>query len=144
MKTKRFLVSWIVSLLVMYSLSFLWHSVLLNDMLTLPVEKPLYLGLMALTYSVISYVLVYLISNLSLSGRLVVNRLLVGGALGFFIYLIAFTLGVSFNQHTATHIGVDFVWQMFEQSVGAVAVHIIFNIFIELDKMREFKASKTH
>lgn len=143
MKAKRFLVSWIVGLLTMFSLSYLWHGIILNDMRTLPVEKSLYLGLMALMYSVLSCVLVYLIANLSLTGRLIVKRLLVGGALGFFIYLIAFTLGVSFSQNTASHIGVDFLWQMLEQGVGAVMIHFVFNIFIEFDKMREFRASKS-
>jgi len=51
---------------------------------------------------------------------------LMGMALGFFIYLIAFVFGVSFKGSGFQHIVVDFIWQMIEQGVGGSVVSAVY------------------
>jgi len=60
-----------------------------------------------------------------------------GAALGFFLYLVAFTLGVSFKSGDTKHVVVDFVWQMVEQGVGAVVIAYVFLAAYNLEKALE-------
>jgi hypothetical protein len=57
-----------------------------------------------------------------------------GIAFGFFIYLIAFVLGISFKGTGAAHVVVDFIWQMIEQGVGGSVVGLIYMLARRYDK----------
>ncbi|NND94140.1 MAG: hypothetical protein HKN45_04695, partial [Flavobacteriales bacterium] len=108
----------------MFGLSYLWHGVLLNDYIHIKYPMWLYFLLSGIVYLVIGLVMTYLYhythtKNVKYKGALI------GAALGFFIYLIAFVLGVSFNQPSFSHIVVDFIWQMLEQGIGGSVVGFI-------------------
>ena len=113
---------------LMYLLSYLWHGVLLNDYENIRIPMWLYFSLSAVVYLVISLVLNLLYRFLhinEMSGR----GLMIGASLGFFIYLIAFVLGVSFSHFSASHIAVDFFWQMIEQGIGGASLSLMYGFY---------------
>jgi hypothetical protein len=57
-----------------------------------------------------------------------------GVAFGFFLYLVAFTLGVSFKSGETKHVVVDFVWQMIEQGIGGMVVAYVFSVAYRIQK----------
>lgn len=84
--------------------------------------------LFTMVYLVIGAVLTFLFTYMEFTGKKLMKRILLGGALGFFIYLIAFVLGVSFNSTQLEHVVVDFAWQMAEQAGGAAVVSFVFSV----------------
>lgn len=136
----RFIVSTLVGALVMLGLSYVWHGLVLNDFKQVAIAKPLFVGLLALVYLGISALLTLLFSLLHFDDHSTRNRMLIGGAFGFFIYLIAFVLGVSFSPPSEMeHIALDFVWQMMEQAAGAIMIDFVFHIFHRRSVLRSFE-----
>ncbi len=121
-----FIFSWLSSAGLMFGLSYLWHGVILNDLVGLPVPLAYYLTLLSIVYLVVAFVLTFIFNYTSIGEGFTYKGMCIGGALGFFIYLIAFTLGVSFSTNMVEHIVVDFLWQMIEQGVGGGWVGLIF------------------
>lgn len=114
----------------MFLLSWVWHGLALTDLQELPVPKPLYFGLAALVYLVIGFGLTMIIHHsiqmewVSLKTAFPLTSMAVGGAAGFFVYLVIFVLGMSFAKHDMMHILVDVIWQMVEQALGGLAVSL--------------------
>ncbi|NNC83563.1 MAG: hypothetical protein HKN79_08295 [Flavobacteriales bacterium] len=134
MKTKWFLTSWLTSAVIMYALSFLWHGVLLNDYVNIKYPMWLYFLLAGVVYLVIGLILTYLYYY-TYTKKMQYKGALMGACLGFFIYLIAFVLGVSFNQNSLHHIVVDFIWQMVEQGIGGSSVGFLFGFLSHMHKV---------
>ncbi len=122
MLKKRFFISWILSSVSMFTLSLIWHGILLNDLKFITVPPQLFYSLAVLAYLVIGFALSFTYTYLSMGIGLKLKGSLMGMALGFFIYLIAFVLGVSFQGGSADHVVVDFIWQMIEQGFGGSIV----------------------
>lgn len=135
MLRKRFLISWISSTIFMFGLSFLWHGFVLNDLENLAFPLVLFVGLSALTYVVIGFVLTFAFTYLSMGIKFKLKGIGIGAALGFFIYLIAFTLGVSFAGSNLEHVVADFCWQMLEQGLGGLIVSLIHKLAERRDKV---------
>ena len=97
MNLSRFLTSWLLTAALMFGMFYWWHGVFLNDFakVSFPLEQ--YLGLLVLVYLIVALVLYGLIAFLDIGGKPARKGLLLGGVLGFFIYLIAFSFGVSFH-----------------------------------------------
>lgn len=121
---------------VMLGLSYLWHGVLLNDYVDLRIPLPMYFGLASIVYLIIAFVLHLLHRNFQMR-EMRAKGMLVGACLGFFIYLIAFVLGVSFSQSSTTHIAVDFVWQMIEQGIGGGLLGLLYSLFSDMARVKE-------
>lgn len=124
---RKLLFSWIVAAMVMFSLSYLWHGIILNDYDRLDYPKSIYLGASIVAYLVIGLVVskAYEIKILDKFEKKPVIRGIIGGvASGFIIYLIAFVVGISFGGRKIEYVIVDLFWQMFEQSIGGLAVGI--------------------
>jgi len=115
---------------VMFLLSWVWHGLALTDLQELPIPKPLYFSLAGLVYLVIGLGLTVGIHHsihmewISLKTAFPLTSMAVGGAIGFFVYLVIFVLGMSFAKHDMMHILVDVLWQMFEQAIGGLAVSL--------------------
>lgn len=125
---------------VMFSLSFIWHGQVLNDFESVSISKELFFPLLGLVYLGVSALFTVLFSFIHFEHHATRNRLFIGGAIGFFIYLIAFVLGVSFSPPSETeHIVLDFVWQMMEQAAGALIIDFIFHIYHRRDVLRSFE-----
>jgi hypothetical protein len=64
----------------------------------------------------------------------------IGALMGFFIYLVAFVFGVSFNAGGLKYIVVDFLWQMVEQGVGGAVIGFLFSLYEEMEKLAKAEA----
>jgi TRAP-type mannitol/chloroaromatic compound transport system permease small subunit len=90
----------------------------------------LYLALAAIVYLVIGLILTIGVHKavqyeyVSLKGPFPLTSALMGTAVGFFVYLVIFVMGMTFTKHGIMHVVVDIVWQMFEQGVGGLAVSL--------------------
>ena len=132
---KRFTFSWIASTLFMLGLSFLWHGIVLNDLDKLAFPPVLFAGLASLTYVVIGFALTFAYTYFSMGIKFKLKGIAIGAALGFFLYLIAFTLGVSFAGNNLDHVAFDFCWQMLEQGMGGLVVSFIYKLAERRDKV---------
>lgn len=125
---RGFLVPWVLSALTMFLLSYLWHGVALTDLEELKLPLGVYLGLSGLVYIVIGFLLTLTIDQALLHGFMKLKKgfpfigFLVGGVIGFIVYLLVLTLGLSFSESGFKHVIVDVIWQMVEQGVGALMV----------------------
>ncbi|MDQ3101071.1 MAG: hypothetical protein M3R08_06770 [Bacteroidota bacterium] len=121
---------WLFSTLVMYGLSYVWHGIALTDLQELTVPKTLYFILSFLVYLVIALVLTIGTQKsiqyewISLKTAFPFYAILIGAAVGFFVYLVIFVMGISFAKHGMVHVLVDVLWQMFEQGMGGLAVSL--------------------
>lgn len=106
--------------------SFAWHGVLLNDFERLDFSVATLIGTMTGVYLLLSLLLTVLCVRVELEMSRPLKGALIGGVLGFTIYLVAFTLGFSFQESpTNEHLVLDFAWQMFEQAVGGLIVGML-------------------
>jgi hypothetical protein len=135
MLKKRFFIAWGLSVLVMMALSFLWHGVILNDFIHVPKPYGLFYSLAALAYILIGFVLTFVFTYLSMGIGIKMKGGFMGLALGFFIYLIAFVLGVSFKGSGTEHVVVDFAWQMIEQGIGGGVVGFVYEMAKRRDQV---------
>ncbi|HRG02343.1 MAG TPA: hypothetical protein PKZ75_14590 [Bacteroidia bacterium] len=122
----RFYVSWIIAAVLMYVAFYFWHGVFLNDLNRISFSKALFLGLAALIYLVISFVL-YRTYESKLLEKYISQPLLRGVVSGVFIGFILFALvtvlGISFTKNiNLTYILADCAWQIVEQIIGGVII----------------------
>lgn len=127
---RRILVPWLLSSVVMYGLSYVWHGIALNDLQEIAMPLTLYLVLSAMVYLAIGLGMTLLL-HYALSFELISMReafpfkaMALGGVVGFLVYLVVFILGMSFAAHNAMHIAVDVLWQMLEQGIGGLMVSL--------------------
>ena len=126
MLTRRFFISWILAAVVMFSLSYLWHGVFLNDFSRLNYPKQVFFVIAIVVYLFISLgiSLVYPSPRLdSLKKSPLQKGALIGAGFGMALYLITLVIGVSFTRTMSfSNILFDCGWQMFEQAAGGVFV----------------------
>jgi membrane protease YdiL (CAAX protease family) len=135
MRKRVFYLAWIVSSTVMFLLSYLWHGMVLNDLKNLQYPMEMFLVLAAIMYIVLGFGLAFLYNYLNFSRNIKFKGSILGSFTGFFVYLIAFTLGVSFGSSKIEHVVVDFLWQMIEQGVGGLTVSAVFSFLAHLKKI---------
>ena len=125
---RRIILPWLLSAVVMYALSFLWHGVALTDLQELRIPLPLYLSLSGLVYAVLGLAITIGVHQcimhdwISLKSGFPFMSMLLGAAVGFVVYLLVFILGMSFASRQVVHIVVDILWQMLEQGLGGLMV----------------------
>ena len=89
--SRRYLLPWLISAIVMFGLSYLWHGLLLRDLQELKVPLGLYLGLSGLVYLVVGLVITVLVHEairhewISLKRAFPLNSMLVGAVVGFVV-----------------------------------------------------------
>jgi hypothetical protein len=114
----------------MYGLSYLWHGVALTDLQELPIPRTLYLILSGVIYLVLGLLLTLAVHKaieyefISLKKAFPLFSALLGAAVGFFVYLAIFIMGMSFAKQGMVHVLVDVLWQMMEQGLGGLAVSL--------------------
>jgi Zn-dependent protease len=130
MNTKRFFLAWILSALVMFSLSYLWHGVFLNDLQRLSYPKEIFLTGSIITYLILGFLVtkIYLMKYpKAIARKPLIRGLISGAALGMCTYIVSLVVGVSFNNSlTLGNILFDFSWQTLEQTSGGVSVAFIY------------------
>ncbi len=136
----RFFISWIVAAIVMYAAFYTWHGIFLNDLDNINFPKAVFMGLAALVYLVISYIMYRAYSSKLLSriSSYFLKGILVGAVLGFVLFAVVTVLGISFTKHiTLTYLLADCAWQVIEQCFGGIIIcvcqFLIFEPRPELD-----------
>lgn len=130
-QVRRFiLLPWLLSSAVMFGLSYVWHGLVLSDLSELRVPLALYLVLAALVYIVLGLAITIGAHKavqyelISLKRAFPFMVMLMAAAVGFFVYLVIFVLGMSFVKHGMMHVVVDVLWQMLEQGLGGLVVSL--------------------
>lgn len=137
---RRYYRPWLYASLMMFVLSYIWHGVVLNDLSEISYSPVLFYFLSAIVYLFVGLVLTITITKLEIHKKKWVNGILIGSVSGFFIYLIAFVLGVSFSSNSALeHVVFDITWQMIEQSFGGMLVGYFYHVYREMDKAKAFQ-----
>jgi hypothetical protein len=140
MLRKRFFISWFLSVIVMMAISWVWHGLILNDLIYVPRPVLLFYALALLAYIIIGFTLTFVYTYLSMGLGIKLKGMLMGMALGFFIYLIAFVFGISFKGNGTEHVVLDFIWQMIEQGAGGAVIAVVYylahNNDLAMDRVR--------
>jgi hypothetical protein len=134
LKFKRILISTLLAMVVMMILSYVWHGIILNDFKNMTLALPVFFILSAIVYFLISLVINFILFKIEFQDHHSTKRILLGGIVGFSIYLIVFILGLSYEERGMKHIISDFGWQMFEQGIGALVVDFCLHIYHRIDK----------
>lgn len=122
----RFYLSWILAAVFMYVAFYFWHGIFLNDLSRISFPIVLFLGLAALVYLVISFI-VYRTYESKFLQKYISQPLLRGVVSGFLIGFILFSLvtvlGISFTKNiNFTYIIADCAWQIAEQIIGGLVI----------------------
>ena len=129
-KQRRIIAPLVLSNLVMYGLSWVWHGLALNDLRDLTIPIGLYITLAAVAYLIVAAVLTFGIHHAMANGWIDIRRafplkaMLFGAVVGFVVYLIALVFGMSFTGGKVMHMVVDVLWQMVEQGMGGLMVSL--------------------
>ncbi len=131
---RRFFFSWILSSLLMFGLSYLWHGVITTDLQKINYPIGIFLGSAGIVYFVLGFLLTKIYQSRTLSkryGKQPFNKGLIAGAgFGFVLFLVVLVLGVSFGQsRTLEFMLIDLGWQVSEQMFGGLVVSCI-HVFV--------------
>lgn len=130
MNAKVFSLSWILSSLIMFGLSYIWHGVVLNDF-----ERLVYPREIFLTGSIITYLILgFLVTRMflmqfpkQLATKPLLRGMLSGALLGLATYIVTLVVGVSFSTTLTTqYILFDMCWQAIEQMMGGITVAFVY------------------
>ena len=139
---KKFLFSWILSAIVMFAASYMWHGLFLNDFNRLAYPFEIFMVVAAIVYLVLGAVVAKAYETKFFDKYEIspfFKGILVGGLLGMLIFFISIVVGVSFTSNfTLENFVFDLSWQMIEQSLGGVVVsithyYVLENVFEEID-----------
>lgn len=130
MNTKRFFLSWLLSSLIMFGLSYLWHGVILNDFARLQYPKEIFLTGSVITYLILGFLVtkIFLMKFPAAIAKKPLTRGMISGALlGIATYIVTLVVGVSFSTTLKTeYILFDMAWQAVEQMIGGITVAFIY------------------
>jgi hypothetical protein len=132
---KRFFISWIISSVLMFGLSYLWHGVVLNDYSQISYPLGIYLTAAAVAYLFIGF-LVGRAFVIPFFDRISRHPLLRGPAIGFacgmLVYVISMVVQVSINKDmNLKYFLLDFTWQGIEQAFGGFIVGLVYMTVFE-------------
>ena len=127
MNAKRYFLSWILSSLVMFSLSYVWHGVILNDIDRLTYPKEIYLAGSIITYLILGFLVTQIFMMKFLARKPFMRGIVSGVVLGVATYIVSLVIGVSFSTTLTTeYILVDLLWQAIEQMFGGIIVAFVY------------------
>lgn len=123
----------------MYGAFYFWHGIFLNDLNNISFPIFIFLGLAALVYLGISFVLFRIFESKYLIKQIyspMLRGVASGVIVGFFLFALVTVLGISFTKNQyLTYILADCAWQMVEQVIGGIV--IAFGKIIIYDHARE-------
>ena len=117
------------SAVVMLLLSFGWHGLILNDFSGnfIPVTR------FIIDYSILCVIIgiafSFLFDYFQFNEDKGLKRFGIGLLMGAVIYGMTFITGSTFGSHSSMLITMDFIWQMIEQGVGALTIHLLRYLF---------------
>lgn len=130
MNAKRFFLAWILSSLIMFGLSYVWHGVILNDLKRISYPKEIYLTGTIITYLILGFLVtrIFLMKfPQSVTTKPLLRGMLAGAMLGIATYIVALVVGISYNNTlTFQYILFDLCWQTVEQMLGGITVAFVY------------------
>lgn len=130
--TLRFLLSWITSAIVMFTLFFVWHGVFLNDFKRIQFPLTWFVPFAAVTYLLFGAGIYFLYeSHLMKKVTNLFTRGVICGLIGgFSLFMMATIVNFSLTRNLSIqHLMMDCVWQMTEQVIGGLVI-VLYKIFI--------------
>jgi len=112
--------------------------VLLNDLQNINYDKNLFFGLLAVVYLAVGGALSFVLMLYKPEDNRIMKHTTIGIATGFVVYLIAFTLGLSFKGSGLSYAVVDCGWQMVEQATGAFIISFYYRAAHRREKLLAF------
>ena len=130
MNTKRFFLSWLLSALIMFGVSYVWHGVFLNDFERLNYPKEIFLTGSVITYLILGFLVTQLFLMRfpkSIARKPMLRGIISGVLLGIATYVVSLVIGVSFSSALTTkYILFDILWQAVEQMCGGITVAFVY------------------
>jgi cellobiose-specific phosphotransferase system component IIC len=130
MNPKKFSLSWLLSSITMFGLSYLWHGVFLNDFARLTYPKEIFLTCAIITYLILGFLVtqIFLMDfPKSIHKKPLLRGVISGVLLGIATYVVSLVVGVSFNSIITTeYIFFDIIWQATEQMFGGIIVAFVY------------------
>jgi hypothetical protein len=132
---RKFVISWISSSVLMFSISYVWHGIILNDISNLSYPRGIYLFSSSIVYLVVGLTITTIFSA-QIIGKIINNLFLrgiiLGALIGMVLFMFAMVVGVTFTKSvTINSIAFDLPWQMLEQSLGGLIIASIFSMMYE-------------
>ncbi|CAN5828121.1 hypothetical protein BH11BAC7_BH11BAC7_17780 [soil metagenome] len=137
MKTygKRFVIGWIISSLLMFAVSYLWHGVILYDYAQITYPLGIYLTASAIAYLFIGFLVnrAFLIPFFDkISRHPLIRGPFIGFACGVLVYIIATVVHVTFNKDMdLKYFVLDITWQGIEQAFGGFIIGLVYMFVYE-------------
>lgn len=120
---RRFFLAWLLGAIAMYLASYSWHAIFLNDFQRISYPKDILLLSFGLIYLITSLVIVLLVKFVPINITFLQKGILFGCGAGFFLYLVAFSFGITFYASPSIeHILFDLSWQTIEGGLGGAVV----------------------
>jgi hypothetical protein len=138
MKFSRLAYSTLIGAIVMFSLSYVWHGVILNDFKFIQYDRNIFLGLLTVVYLFISGGISFVLLLYKPEESKLLKHFSIGLIVGFIINLIIFVLGLSLAGKGLANNVINFAWQMIEQGLGAFFISIFIGIAHRRDKILSF------
>jgi hypothetical protein len=114
----------------MFSLSYLWHGIILNDLQRLTYPLEIFLTGAVITYLILGFMItkIYLVKfPFAIAKKPLLRGIISGKLLGIATYVMAMIIGVSFSsQLKPEYILFDLMWQITEQIFGGITVAFIY------------------
>ncbi|MBI2721078.1 MAG: hypothetical protein HYX39_02770 [Bacteroidetes bacterium] len=122
---KRFFISWLLCAITMFTLFYMWHGVFLNDFKRIQFPLSWFVTFAALTYLIFSAGIYFLIDSQPMKwiDNVWIRGVACGLIAGFSFFMIATVVNISLTKNLSkTHLLVDCIWQMAEQTTGAMSI----------------------
>lgn len=114
----------------MFGVSYVWHAVILNDVVRLSYPKEIFLTGSVITYLILGFLLtkIYLTNfPKNLIVKPFTRGIVSGIMLGVATYIVTLVIGVGFsNTLTLQNILFDLSWQAIEQMLGGLTVAFVY------------------
>ena len=111
----------------MFSLSYLWHGVILNDFERLSYPIEIYLIGSVITYLILGFIVTQIFLMKFMARKPLLRGMVSGLSLGVATYIVSLVIGVSFSTSlTTTYILFDLLWQAIEQMAGGITVSLVY------------------
>lgn len=132
---KRFIIGWLISSMLMFGLSYIWHGVVLYDYAQITYPLGIYLTASAIAYLFIGFLVnrAFVIPFFDRVSRHPLARgPAIGFAVGVLVYIIATVVHVTFNKDMELkYFLLDITWQGIEQGFGGFIVGLVYMFVYE-------------
>ncbi len=142
MLKKIFLMSWLISSVGMFILSYIWHGYVLLDFFKNGTPTGLSLFYKILIYLVIGFIITWLF-NLRIFKEFLkyspsLKGIIIGVLVGIVVFSISTFKSISYNVSLShQYLLLNFLWQVFEQAMGGLLVGVVYYFLFDPESTSE-------